>query len=304
MAVQFIVGRAGAGKSHYLYEKLIEKSLKYRNKNFIAIVPEQFSMETQKQILTMHPNRGSFNIEVTSMTRLAYTVFEEQGFNEYKVMDDLGKTLIMRKVMEQCKDKLTIYKSKTSMPGFAEKMKTIVSEFKQYGITDDVLNDMKAECDSKPLLRHKLNDVEIISDAFNEYIKEKVITTEDVLTIFCKYISSSDFIKNTFPRCLDPRIRNGILNTMVRILSEMPLRLFTMMPIPITPPSRIVQGTRNSSIANAAMTAPIVIITKSIIILKSFFFSFFKKHAPFSIIVPVTLCSYSTTQIYVKQESR
>lgn len=43
---------------------------------------------------------------------------------------------------------------------------------------------MKAECDSKPLLRHKLNDVEIISDAFNEYIKEKVITTEDVLTIF------------------------------------------------------------------------------------------------------------------------
>ena len=78
----------------------------------------------------------------------------EQGFNEYKVMDDLGKTLIMRKVMEQCKDKLTIYKSKTSMPGFAEKMKTIVSEFKQYGITDDVLNNMKAECDSKPLLRH------------------------------------------------------------------------------------------------------------------------------------------------------
>ena len=113
-------------------------------------------------------------------------------------MDDLGKTLIMRKVMEQCKDKLTIYKSKTSMPGFAEKMKTIVSEFKQYGITDDVLNNMKAECDSKPLLRHKLNDVEIISDAFNEYIKEKVITTEDVLTIFCKYIPSSDFIKNTY----------------------------------------------------------------------------------------------------------
>ena len=67
MAVQFIVGRAGAGKSHYLYEKLIEKSLKYRNKNFISIVPEQFSMETQKQILTMHPNRGSFNIEVTSL---------------------------------------------------------------------------------------------------------------------------------------------------------------------------------------------------------------------------------------------
>lgn len=85
MAVQFIVGRAGAGKSHYLYEKLIEKSLKYRNKNFIAIVPEQFSMETQKQILTMHPNRGSFNIEVTSMTRLAYTVLVSRGLMNTKL---------------------------------------------------------------------------------------------------------------------------------------------------------------------------------------------------------------------------
>ena len=47
MAVQFIVGRAGAGKSHYLYEKLIEKSLKYRNKNFIAIVPAVFYGNTE-----------------------------------------------------------------------------------------------------------------------------------------------------------------------------------------------------------------------------------------------------------------
>ena len=43
---------------------------------------------------------------------------------------------------------------------------------------------------------------------------------------------------------------------MVRILNGIWVRLFTMMPIPITPPSKIVQGTRNSSMANAAMAAP------------------------------------------------
>lgn len=198
MALQFIVGRAGAGKSHYLYKNLIDKSLEYRNKNCIALVPEQFSMETQKQILTMHPNHGSFNIEVTSMTRLAYTVFEQQGFSGYKVMDDLGKTLVMRKVLEQCKDRLTIYKNKTNMPGFAEKMKTIVSELKQYGIDNNVLKHMMDDCAKKPLLKYKLKDVEIINNAFNDYINEKIITAEDVLSIFCKHIPESDFIKNTY----------------------------------------------------------------------------------------------------------
>lgn len=51
MAVQFIVGRAGAGKSHYLYEKLIEKSLIYRNKNFIAIVPSSFLWKHRSRFL-------------------------------------------------------------------------------------------------------------------------------------------------------------------------------------------------------------------------------------------------------------
>ncbi len=198
MALQMVVGRAGAGKSHYLYKNLIDKSLEYRNKNCIALVPEQFSMETQKQILTMHPNYGSFNIEVTSMTRLAYTVFEKQGFSGYKVMDELGKTLVMRKVLEQCKNSLSIYKNKTSMPGFAEKMKTIVSELKQYGIDNNVLENMMEDCSAKPLLKHKLKDVEIINNAFNDYINEKVITAEDVLSIFCKHIPDSEFIKNTY----------------------------------------------------------------------------------------------------------
>ena len=78
MTLQFIIGRAGSGKSYTLYKNMIDRSESNQDKNFIAVVPEQYSMETQKEILTLHKRKGSFNIEVTSMTRLAYTVFEEQ----------------------------------------------------------------------------------------------------------------------------------------------------------------------------------------------------------------------------------
>lgn len=202
MSLQFITGRAGAGKSTLLYKKLIKTSLENTDKNIVAVVPEQYSMETQKQILTMmneeYSRGGSFNIEVTSFTRLAYTVLEEQGITNYKVIDELGKTLIVRKILEDCKKDLVIYKGKTSMPGFADKAKSVISEFKQYGITDKDLDDMIQMSEKRPALRHKLKDIQVINRAFDNYIKDKMITTEDVLTIFCKHIETSSYIKNTY----------------------------------------------------------------------------------------------------------
>ena len=202
MSLQFIIGRAGSGKSTLLYKNLIDTSMNNPDKNILAVVPEQFSMETQKQILTMINEEyglgGSFNIEVTSLNRLAYLIFEEQGIINYKVMDDLGKSLVIRKVLEQCKKELIIYKNKTAMPGFVEKVKSVLSELKQYYISDTDMDNMLDLCGRRPALYHKLKDILVIRKAFDEYIQDKMITTEDVLEIFCKYVGQSEIIKNTY----------------------------------------------------------------------------------------------------------
>lgn len=202
MSLQFIIGRAGSGKSTLLYKNLIDTSMNNPDKNILAVVPEQFSMETQKQILTMINEEyglgGSFNIEVTSLNRLAYLIFEEQGIINYKVMDDLGKSLVIRKVLEQCKKELIIYKNKTAMPGFVEKVKSVLSELKQYYISDTDMDNMLDLCGRRPALYHKLKDILVIRKAFDEYIQDKMITTEDVLDIFCKYVGQSEIIKNTY----------------------------------------------------------------------------------------------------------
>ena len=50
MALQFIFGPAGAGKTHRLIKDMIDKSMEMEDKRFVAVVPEQYSMETQKEI--------------------------------------------------------------------------------------------------------------------------------------------------------------------------------------------------------------------------------------------------------------
>ena len=101
MSLTFIVGSAGSGKSHLLYERLTNNASKYENRNedYIALVPEQYSMEAQREILLASDRHGSFNTEVVSFQRLAFGIFEELGMTDIKVMDDLGKTLVVRKVL-------------------------------------------------------------------------------------------------------------------------------------------------------------------------------------------------------------
>ena len=62
--LQFILGNSGAGKSHYLYEKIIQESMKHPEINYLVIVPEQFTMQTQQDLCILHPNHGIMNIDV------------------------------------------------------------------------------------------------------------------------------------------------------------------------------------------------------------------------------------------------
>ena len=94
MALQFIFGNPGSGKSHYLYEHIIRESMKHPDINYIILVPEQFTMQTQKELVLRHPRHGIMNIDVLSFARLAFRVLEETGNGSREILDDEGKSLI------------------------------------------------------------------------------------------------------------------------------------------------------------------------------------------------------------------
>ena len=79
MSLQFIFGNSGSGKSHYLYQQIVEESIRHPEKNYLVLVPEQFTMQTQKDLCMAHPRGGIMNIDVLSFGRLAHRVFEETG---------------------------------------------------------------------------------------------------------------------------------------------------------------------------------------------------------------------------------
>ena len=60
--VTFLAGRAGSGKSRLIRRQVAE--LCARGENVALIVPEQFTMQTQKELVMLHPRKGIMNIDV------------------------------------------------------------------------------------------------------------------------------------------------------------------------------------------------------------------------------------------------
>ena len=132
MPLKFVFGPSGSGKSTYLYQHVIEESEKNPQ--------EQFTMQTQKDLVRMHPRHGIMNIDVLSFARLAYRVFEETGVKKIPVLDDEGKNLILRKIAGNYEDKLTVLKGNIKKLGYISEVKSVISEFTQYDIGEEELD--------------------------------------------------------------------------------------------------------------------------------------------------------------------
>lgn len=203
MGLRCILGPSGAGKTRYIYDEIIKKSMENPQKNYIIVVPEQFTMAVQKDIVTLHKRHGVMNIDIVSFNRLAFRVFEELGINRLSILDDTGKTFVLRHVIEQKKNELKLFKDKLKYFGFVEEMKSSISELYQYGISPEELGDIIATEKGHKSTLMKLDDIRVIYEGFKEYVKNMsgddnvYITKEEVLSRLCEAVSASDIIKNS-----------------------------------------------------------------------------------------------------------
>lgn len=196
MALQFVFGGSGSGKTRYLYEQAIRLSLEQPDRRFLVVVPEQFTMQAQKEIIRLHPRHGIMNIDVLSFKRLAYRVFDELAVKMPVVLDDMGKPMVLRRVSGRKKSGLGLYGSHLGQAGFINQLKSQISELCQYGITPQDLEQLQGETEN-PLLKQKLGDLGLIFQEFKDYIADHYITAEEILDILCRELPRSEMLKNS-----------------------------------------------------------------------------------------------------------
>lgn len=201
MALKLWLGGSGSGKSHQLYETIIKEAGDNPDTNYLVLVPEQFTLQTQRDIVMLHPDGGIINIDVLSFNRLSYRIFEEVGFvdNNGIVIDDMGKNLILRYLAGKHTDDLKVIGRNLKRLGYITEVKSVISEFMQYGVNDDKIARLQeiSRLNNRRLLSEKLDDIRIIYDAFKDYIKEKYTTTEELLSRAASAIGKSAKLRDS-----------------------------------------------------------------------------------------------------------
>lgn len=198
--LRFWEGCSGSGKSTILYKHIISEAINNPENTYLVIVPEQFTLQTQQDIVKLHPRKGILNVDVLSFNRLAHRVFEETGYGTDggQIIDDMGKNLILRRVSQLKKSSLPFLGDNLTKLGYITQVKSTISEFMQYGISVENAKTLadKAREDKKGRLYAKLNDVNVLYEGFCEYIKDHYTTKEELLVRLCNVIGSSEKIKN------------------------------------------------------------------------------------------------------------
>lgn len=197
MSLQFIFGNSGSGKSHYLYQQIVEESIRHPEKNYLVLVPEQFTMQTQKDLCMAHPRGGIMNIDVLSFGRLAHRVFEETGKERQPILDDEGKNLVLRKIAGNYEDELTVLKGNLKKQGYISEVKSVISEFTQYGIDFEQLDSFMEGLNSESYLYYKLKDIRKVYEGFEDYLRDKYITKEELLDVLSQNVAEAKMLKDS-----------------------------------------------------------------------------------------------------------
>lgn len=194
MSVTFVKGVCGSGKTRWLSELVIQGSKNNPDKQYFYIVPEQFSLKLSQTILNMHSAHAIMNIDILSLNRLAYRVFDELGIKIGAVLDDSGKSMLIMKILEDHSEEFRLFNSNISRDGFASSLKSAVSEISQYkadtGKMAKVLN-------GHPYTQEKYRELELLYDYYRDFIRGRFMQPEDMLDKFAEVLDSSKLLKDS-----------------------------------------------------------------------------------------------------------
>lgn len=197
MSLQLVFGSSGSGKSDYVCRHVLQQSKEEPGRTFFVLVPEQFTMQMQRELVARQEHHSIMNVDVVSFNRLAYRVFDELGMGSLNILEETGKNLALRRVASQQQENLMLMKSSMKKAGYISEMKSIISELTQYRIAPEQLDVLIAQESQPPLFRYKIQDIQTMYRGFEDYLEGKFITAEEVLEVFSQVAGQSRLLRGS-----------------------------------------------------------------------------------------------------------
>ncbi|MDR0356988.1 MAG: exodeoxyribonuclease V subunit gamma [Clostridiales Family XIII bacterium] len=163
----------------------------------LLIVPEQYTLQTERNAFEYLDVPGFLDFEVLSLTSFGRRVLSEAGGGEQTLINRYGKFMLISGLLRKNKQELFAFQNLEGSPDFIDKMSGMIAELKNFNITAPQLRDILDDIESDDLLKRKLRDVAVIYDGYEAALRDAYVDAADYLKLFTSKIAGSEFVAET-----------------------------------------------------------------------------------------------------------
>ncbi|MEJ2701786.1 MAG: hypothetical protein P8Z79_05030 [Sedimentisphaerales bacterium] len=126
MAVQFILGRSGTGKTRYCIRAVVDALLEPGEQPLILLVPEQASYQVERAILADERIAGYSRLHVLSFDRLQFLLAGKSTARA--TLSRIGRQMVVQRILRESADQLGLFGATAAQPGLSDQMARTIGE--------------------------------------------------------------------------------------------------------------------------------------------------------------------------------
>ncbi len=161
----------------------------------ILLVPEQFTLQAERQLMDQLRLPGFFDLQVLSPSRLSVRTLAAAGVDERKPLDAAGRQMAVSRAIEKCEKSLSFYKKSSQRRGFVGKAASLLIDMKRGGLTPDGL---RAYTETLPAgaARAKLGDLALLYESYEQTLSGRFTDSEDQLHYVAQRLPQSGLMED------------------------------------------------------------------------------------------------------------
>jgi len=197
MAVQFILGRAGSGKTYSCLEAIrAQLRLSQRGPALVLLVPEQATYQTERALVTTSGLGGYCRAHVLSFRRLAYQVLMEVGGAALPPLEASGKQMALRSILRRRSADLRLFEKSARQRGFIERLAATLVEMRSYGHRADRLRAelalLEQRGEGESLLAAKMHDLATVVEEYERFLAERYVDPDSYLDLLVERLPKNN----------------------------------------------------------------------------------------------------------------